>query len=131
MSVPCDSLATESGSEEEDPAPRSKVDRAPQELVVADCPLFGTNFKGLTNSVAAWRRQQCLDFYFDNTQLSMEAKLTRFQRFCEDHDLQVFPTHPSSVYWYVCYLHEDGQISVHSLMQDLAQYRWCINLVHI
>ena len=50
----------------------------------------------------------------------MEAKFARFQRFCEDNDLRVFPTHPPSIYRYVRFLRDEGQISVYSLPQYLA-----------
>ena len=93
------------------------MDTAPAELVGADHPLFGTDIEGLTHSDAAWMRQQFLDFYSENTRLSMEAKFARFQRFCEDNDLQAFPAHPSSIYRYVRFLRDEGQISVHSLPQ--------------
>ena len=56
----------------------------------------------------------------------MEAKFARFQRFCDDHDLRAFPAHPSSVYRYVRFLRDEGQISVHSLPQYLA----AISMVH-
>ena len=45
----------------------------------------------------------------------MEAKFARFQRFCEDNELRAFPAHPSSIYRYVRFLRDEGQISVHSL----------------
>lgn len=61
-----------------------------------------------------------LNFYSENTQLSMEAKFSRFQWFCEDNDLQAFPAHPSSIYQYVHFLHDEGHILVHSLPQYLA-----------
>ena len=91
----------------------------------ADRPLFSTDFEGLTNGAAACMRQQVLDFYLDNTFL-LGAKFARFQRFCEDHDLRVFPAHPSSVCPYVRFLLEEGQISVQSLPQYLA----AISAVH-
>ena len=50
----------------------------------------------------------------------MEAKFARFQRFCEDNDLRAFPAQPSSIYRYVRFLRDEGQISVHSLPQYLA-----------
>ena len=124
--LPCDSSVTESGSDDEDPTPESMVDTAPAELVGADHPLFGTDIEGLTHSDAAWMRQQFLDFYSENTRLSMEAKFARFQRFCEDNDLRAFPAHPSSIYRYVRFLRDEGQISVHSLPQYLA----AISMVH-
>ena len=124
--LPCDSSVTESGSDDEDPTPEALVDTAPAELVGADHPLFGTDIEGLTHSDAAWMRQQFLDFYSENTRLSMEAKFARFQRFCEDNDLRAFPAHPSSIYRYVRFLRDEGQISVHSLPQYLA----AISMVH-
>lgn len=81
------------------------VDLPTLDLVGADHPLFGIHIKNLTNSDVAWMRQQFLDIYSKNTQLSMEAKSVRFQRFCEAHDLRAFLSHPSSIHHYVRFLH--------------------------
>ena len=56
----------------------------------------------------------------------MQAEFSRFQRFCEDSDLRAFPAHPLSIYHYVHFLRDEGQISVHSLLWYLA----AISMVH-
>ena len=115
-SVPCDSSLTESRPEDEDPTVASMVDTVSPELIGADHSLFGTDIEGLTNNDVARMRQQFLDFYSENTRFSMEAKFARFQWFCEDNDLWAFPAHPSSIYQYVRFLCDKGQITMHSLL---------------
>ena len=90
-SVPCDSSLMELGSEDEGPAPSSMVDPDPPETVGADHPLFSTDIEGLTSNNVAWMRDQFLDFYSENTQLSMEAKFARFQRFMRTITCRAFP----------------------------------------
>lgn len=86
------------------------VDLAPHKLGGADYPLFGKDIESLTNSDVARMQHNFLVLYSENNQFWMEAKSTRSQRFCDDHGLRACPTHLLSIYQYVHFLHDKGQI---------------------
>ena len=105
---------------------QSIVGTTPPEVMSPDHPLFGLDVEGLTTSDRAWLQTQFLQFYSENTRRSMEAKFARFTRFCEERNLQPMPAHRSTIYRYVRFLREEGQIAASSLPQYLA----AISMVH-
>lgn len=56
----------------------------------------------------------------------MESKFAHFNHFCKEHKLYPMSAHCLMIYWYIYFLHDDGQISISSL----PQYLVAISMVH-
>ena len=74
----------------------------------ADHPLYGMEVDGMVRTDLSWMQGEFLSLYMESTRRSMQAKFGRFKSFCAQEDLRAMPTHPSTIYRYICFLRDEG-----------------------